>query len=90
MLTHKELTTVLRNHQTWIKSGRNCDCNLKADLRQANLRNADLQGTDLSDSNLQGAELCGARLKKANLFNANLKEANLFRANFVIAGDKST
>ena len=56
-----------------------------ADLRGATLRNADLRGANLHNANLSGAcllnaDLRGADLSGANLLNANLSSANLLNA----------
>lgn len=89
-MTQNELNKILENHKHWIH--RDCEDweNMKADLRNAdlrgaNLRNADLSGGDLRNADLSGADLSGAYLSAANLrgayLNANLSGADLSDAN---------
>ncbi len=85
-MTREELSTILENHKHWI----NEDCEgwedmraylRNADLRYANLCDANLRYADLCDANLRYADLCDADLRYANLCNANLYGANLCNAN---------
>jgi Pentapeptide repeats (8 copies) len=80
MPTPEELAIVLRNHQTWLESGRD-----RRDHQRANLCRANLQQVDLSRVNLQQADLSKANLwvalHEANLQGANLKGSHLTDAN---------
>ena len=74
------LMNILENHKHWLLE--DCDGweNMRADLRDADLRDADLYNADLRDANLRGANLYNADLRDANLYNANLRDANLYNA----------
>ena len=50
---------------------------IRADLREADLRGADLRGANLIGADLRGANLIGANLREANLREADLSEADL-------------
>ena len=79
-MTQEELNKVLKNHKHWL----NEDCDgweeMKANLRNANLRNADLRYADLCGANLRNADLCGADLRNADLCGADLRNADLRNA----------
>ena len=79
-MTQEELNKVLENHKHWL----NEDCDgweeMKADLRNVNLRgvnlcNADLCYADLRGVNLRGVNLCNADLRYADLRGVNLRGA---------------
>ena len=80
-MTQEELNKVLENHKHWL----NEDCDgweeMKANLRNADLRNANLRYADLCGVNLRNANLCYADLRNADLRNANLRNANLCGVN---------
>ena len=84
-LTREKLNKILEEHKHWIDE----DCKnweeMRADLRNADLRSTDLHNADLSGANLHNADLSGANLHNANLFNADLSVANLFNANLLNA-----
>jgi hypothetical protein len=86
ILTNKELTEILNDHQEWLwrKGGSRADLSC-ADLSDANLRGADLSFADLSCANLRGADLSCANLRGANLSDAGLSRANLRGANLSCA-----
>ena len=76
-MTQEELNKVLENHKHWL----NGDCDgweeMKADLRDADLRYANLRNADLCGANLYCADLRGANLRNADLRDANLRYADL-------------
>ena len=81
----EKLKEILENHKHWL----NEDCDgwqdMRADLREvdlrgANLRGADLRGADLSGADLRGADLSGADLSGADLYRADLGGADLREA----------
>ena len=75
-MTQEELDKIVEQHQHWLKE----DCEGWEDMK-ANLREANLRGADLSDANLRNANLRGADLRWANLSDANLRWADLSDAN---------
>ena len=96
-LTREKLNKVLKEHKHWI----NEDCEnweeMRADLRNADLRSVDLsgaylrsadfRGANLLNADLSGADLRGAYLLNANLLNADLRGANLLNAD--LSGTKN-
>ena len=81
-LTREKLNKILEEHKHWIDE----DCKnweeMRADVRNADLRstdlfNADLRGANLSGANLFNADLRGADFHGADLHNADLSGANL-------------
>ena len=80
-MTQEELDKIVEQHQHWFKE----DCkgweDMKADLREANLRRADLREANLRWAELHGADLRGADLREANLRWADLRRADLRWAN---------
>ena len=89
-MNKEELTKVLENHRHWLNE--DCDgCeNMKADLRNADLRYADLGdanlcNADLRYADLRDANLCNADLRYADLRYANLRDADLRCANLSFA-----
>ena len=76
-MTQEELNKVLKNHKHWL----NEDCDrweeMKADLRNANLRGVNLRYADLRSADLRYADLCGVNLRYANLCGVNLCNADL-------------
>ena len=81
-MTQEELNKVLENHKHWLNE--DCDgweemkANLRnADLRYTDLRNANLCGANLRYTDLCGANLCGADLCYTDLCGANLRGADL-------------
>ena len=91
-LTREKLNKILEEHKHWIDEDcknweemradlRNADLRstdlLNANLSGADLRNADLRSTDLSGACLRNADLSGACLRNADLLNANLSGACL-------------
>ena len=95
-LTREKLNKILEEHKHWIDEDcknweemradlRNADLRstdlLNANLSGADLRNADLRSTDLSGACLRNADLLNADLHGASLLNANLSGANLLNAN---------
>jgi Pentapeptide repeats (8 copies) len=96
--TSKDLEEVRGNHQAWLKTKRNPQDKLRANLCGANLQGrflttrvgpqgpgADLQGADLRQANLQGAHLRQADLRGADLSQADLRGADLSQANLTKA-----
>ena len=79
-ITPDELKQILKNHLHWLRE----DCDGWEDMR-ANLRNADLRNADLRYANLYNANLRYADLYNANLSNADLRYANLYNANLSYA-----
>ena len=79
-LTREKLNKILEEHKHWIDE----DCKnweeMRADLRNADLRSTDLHNADLSGANLLNANLSGANLHNADLSGANLSGANLHNA----------
>ena len=79
--TKEELKNIVENHQHWI----NEDCadwkNMRANLKDANLKDANLEGANLYCANLEGANIEGANLYGANIEGANLYGAKLYGAN---------
>ena len=75
-LTREKLNKILVEHKHWIDE----DCKNWEEMR-ADLRNADLRGVDLHNADLRGANLHNANLSGACLLNANLRGANLLNAN---------
>ena len=71
--TKEKLLAVLSDHALWLAT----NAGIRADLRDANLRDANLCRADLRDANLCGADLRGADLCRANLRDADLCRANL-------------
>ena len=76
-ISKDELQDILENHKHWLN--RDCDGweNMRANLREADLRWADLRGADLQKANLREADLRWANLRWADLQKANLREADL-------------
>ncbi len=77
-----KLQKILDNHTKWLNDK---DGGVRADLRDADLRDADLRGADLSraylrNADLSGADLCYADLRGADLCYADLSGADLSRA----------
>lgn len=71
--------TWYQQHQAWLLGEVD---GVRANLREAKLREADLsganlRGADLREANLSGANLLGADLREANLRGANLSESDL-------------
>ena len=81
-LTREKLNKSLEEHERWIDE----DCKnweeMRADLRNADLRSTDLFNADLRGANLSGANLFNADLRGADLYNADLSGANLLNADF--------
>ena len=75
-LTRKKLNKILEEHKRWIDE----DCKNWEEMR-ADLRNADLRGVDLHNADLRGANLYNANLSSANLLNADLRGADFHGAN---------
>ena len=87
-MDQKHINDVLEKHKHWL----NEDCsgweNMRASLREADLRGAylreadlrgaDLYGADLRGADLYGADLRGADLREADLYGADLRGADLF------------
>ena len=71
-LTREKLNKILVEHKHWIDE----DCKNWEEMR-ADLRNADLRSTDLLNAVLSGANLLNANLSGADLHNADLSGANL-------------
>ena len=70
----EELELILENHKKWL----NDDCDgMRADLRNADLRDADLRNADLRYANLRDADLSYADLRYVDLRDANLSYADL-------------
>ena len=84
-MTQEELNKVLKNHKHWL----NEDCDrweeMKADLRNADLRYANLHNADLRSADLRNADLRYADLRYANLCSADLRNANLCYADLCSA-----
>ena len=76
-MNKEELTKVLENHRHWLNE--DCDgCeNMKADLRNADLRYADLGDANLCNADLRYADLRDAYLRNADLGSADLRDADL-------------
>jgi hypothetical protein len=89
--TPREIETVLRDHQEWLKSGggqrvKPCHEELqKAGLRYTNLQQADLQYADLQGADLRWADFREADLRWADLRGTDLRCADLRRANLFSA-----
>ena len=86
-LTREKLNKILEEHKHWI----NEDCEnweeMRADLRNADLRSVDLSGAylrsaDLSEADLSEADLRGADLRNADLCGVDLSGAYLRSADF--------
>jgi hypothetical protein len=78
-VTATELQEALRLHLLWLDDDPE---GVRANLREANLREADLsganlRGADLREANLSWADLRGADLREANLRWADLRRADL-------------
>ena len=89
-LTREKLNKVLEEHKHWI----NEDCEnweeMRADLRNADLRSVDLSGAylrsaDLSEADLRSADFRGANLLNADLSGADLRGAYLLNADLLNA-----
>jgi len=76
-MTGEELNKILENHLHWLCEDVEGWEDMRANLRNADLRHADLCGAKLSNADLSGADLNGAKLNGANLSNADLNGANL-------------
>ncbi len=74
-MEQEKLNTILQAHKKWLDSNR--IEGVRANLRDADLRDADLRRANLRDADLRGANLCGADLRGANLCGANLRDADL-------------
>ena len=74
-LTREKLNKILEEHKHWIDE----DCKNWEEMR-ADLRNADLRSTDLLNAVLRGANLRGANLLNADLRGADFHGANLHNA----------
>ena len=81
-MTKREIKKILDDHKHYL--AQNC---YGWENMRANLRNADLRGADLSNADLYGADLSEANLYRANLSDANLSGANLSYAN--LSGTKN-
>lgn len=87
-ISKDELQDILENHKHWLN--RDCDGweNMRANLREANLRWANLREADLQKANLREADLRWADLREADLRGADLDFSCLplwcgsLRANF--------
>ena len=77
----EQLNVILINHVHWLLQDCNGWKNMRADLRNTDLRGADLYDADLRGADLRGAHLCGANLLGADLYNADLRCASLYGAN---------
>ena len=79
--TSEELKTIIENHKHWLKG--DCDGweDMKADLREADLRRVNLSRADLRMADLRGADVRWADLRGANLSEADLSWADLRGAN---------
>ena len=80
-MTQEELKKALEAHNHYL--ARDCEGweEMRADLRNADLRNANLWRADLRGADLNDADLRGAYLSDADLRGADLSGANLWRAN---------
>lgn len=76
-MTADKLNEILSNHEHWIKKDVDGWENLKADLRNANLKHANLYDAILESVNLYGADLYTADLRDAYLKNVDLCKAHL-------------
>ena len=84
-LTREKLNKILEEHKHWIDE----DCKnweeMRADLRNADLRSTDLLNADLSGANLHNADLRSTNFHGADLHNADLRGANLLNADLLNA-----
>ena len=79
-MTGEELNKILENHLHWLCEDVEGWEDMRANLRNADLRHADLCGAKLSNADLSGADLNGANLSNADLRYADLNGAKLTRA----------
>ena len=56
-MTNEEIKKILENHKHWLKEDIDGWEKMRADLREANLREANLWGADLREANLWEAEI---------------------------------
>ena len=73
-MNSEKLNKILELHKKWLNNERD---GVRADLRDANLRDADLRDANLRDADLRDADLRDADLNNANLRFANLNSADL-------------
>ena len=72
----KTLNEILENHNHYLRRDVKGLASMRANLRDADLRDANLSKANLRDADLRNANLCGANIRDADLRNANLDEAN--------------